>query len=116
MKLGIKSIVYQAIIEDKWLDISYVNRDKENTDYYIGIIDIDNKKGTITCDIFNPYKDKKRQLKEKNDYGIKIHRGHYINKELRNTIPGDRWCCKIWFAIEISSTVQESQYSFEWNN
>ncbi len=70
MKLGIKSIVYQAIIEDKWLDISYVNRDKENTDYYIGIIDIDNKKGTITCDIFNPYKDKKRQLKEKNDYGI----------------------------------------------
>ena len=57
MKLSIKSTIYQAIIEDKWLDISYVNRDKENTDYYIGIIDIDIKKGTITCDIFNPYKD-----------------------------------------------------------
>ena len=36
MKLSIKSIIYQAIIEDKWLDISYVNREKENTDYYIG--------------------------------------------------------------------------------
>ena len=56
MKLSIKSIIYQAIIEDRWLDISYVNREKENTDYYIGIIDIDIKKGTIICDIFNPYK------------------------------------------------------------
>ena len=57
MKLGIKSIIYQAIIEDKWLDISYVNRDNQNTDFYIGITDLDIKKGTITCDIFNPYKD-----------------------------------------------------------
>ncbi len=59
MKLSIKSLIYQAIIENKWLDISYVNREKQNTDYYIGIIDIDIKKGTITCDIFNPYKDNK---------------------------------------------------------
>ena len=58
MKLSIKSTIYQAIIEDKWLDISYINREKENTDYYVGIIDIDIKKGTITCDIFNPYKDR----------------------------------------------------------
>ena len=56
MKLSIKSIIYQAIIEDRWLDISYVNREKENTNYYIGIIDIDIRKGTIACDIFNPYK------------------------------------------------------------
>lgn len=59
MKQSIKSLIYQAIIEDKWLDISYINRDKENTDYYIGITDIDIKKGTISCDIFNPYKDNK---------------------------------------------------------
>ena len=59
MKLSLKSLIYQAIIENKWLDISYVNREKQNTDYYIGIIDIDIKKGTITCDIFNPYKDNK---------------------------------------------------------
>lgn len=57
MNLSIKSLIYQAIIEDKWLDISYINRDKQRTDYYIGIIDLDIKKGTITCDIFNPYKD-----------------------------------------------------------
>lgn len=56
MKLSIKSTIYQAIIGDKWLDISYINRDEENTNYYIGIIDIDIIKGTITCDIFNPYK------------------------------------------------------------
>ena len=46
MKLNIKSLIYQAITEDRWLDVSYVNRDKEHSDYYIGIIDIDIKKGT----------------------------------------------------------------------
>ena len=56
MKLSIKSIIYQAIIEDKWIDISYINRDKQKTDYFIGVIDINTKKGTIVCDIFNPYK------------------------------------------------------------
>ncbi len=56
MKQSIKSMIYQAILEDKWLDISYINREKVNTDYYIGIIDIDVKRGTITCDIFNPFK------------------------------------------------------------
>ena len=57
MKLSIKSTIYQAIIENKWLDVSYVNRDKVNTDYYIGITDIDISKGIIYCDIFNPFKD-----------------------------------------------------------
>ena len=56
MELSIKALIYQAIIGNKWLDISYVNREKEKTDYYIGIIDLNIKKGTITCDIFNPYK------------------------------------------------------------
>lgn len=57
MRTSIRNTIFQAIIEDRWLDISYINREKENTDYYIGIIDIDIKKGTIICDIFNPYKD-----------------------------------------------------------
>lgn len=57
MKLSIKSIIYQAITENKWLDISYINREKVNTDYYIGIIDIDIVRGIIYCDIFNPFKD-----------------------------------------------------------
>ena len=73
MKQSFKSLLYKAIIEDKWLDISYINRDDERTDYYIGVIDIDTEKGIIKCDIFNPYKDNKclEDKKGKNLY-IKI--------------------------------------------
>ena len=56
MKLSIKNSIYQAIIHNKWLDISYVNKKEESTDYYIGIRDIDIEKGRIYCDIFNPFK------------------------------------------------------------
>lgn len=38
------------------MDISYVNKKKESTNYYIGIKDVNIDKGTITCDIFNPFK------------------------------------------------------------
>lgn len=56
MKLSIKNSIYQAIIHNKWLDISYVNKKEESTDYYIGIKDIDIDNGRIYCDIFNPFK------------------------------------------------------------
>ena len=56
MKLSIKNSIYQAIIHNKWLDISYLNKKGESTTYYIGIKDIDVEKGTIVCDIFNPFK------------------------------------------------------------
>ena len=56
MKLSIKNSIYQAIIHNKWLDVSYVNKKEETTDYYIGIKDIDIEKGRIYCDIFNPFK------------------------------------------------------------
>ena len=56
MKLSIKNTIYQSIIQNKWIDISYVNKKEESTDYYIGIKDIDINKGIIVCDIFNPYK------------------------------------------------------------
>ena len=59
MKLSIKNSIYHSIIHSKWLDISYVNKQGESTTYYIGIKDIDVKKGTITCDIFNPFKSSK---------------------------------------------------------
>lgn len=72
MKTSIKNTIYQAIIEDKWIDISYVNKDKENTDYYIGILDIDTKKGTITCDIFNPFLENNRLAESKKTLFIKI--------------------------------------------
>lgn len=54
--LSIKNSIYQAIINNKWLDISYLNKKKESTNYYIGIKDIDIDKGIIFCDIFNPFK------------------------------------------------------------
>ncbi|MBE6141336.1 MAG: hypothetical protein E7175_00575 [Erysipelotrichaceae bacterium] len=56
MKLSTKNSIYQAIIQNKWLDISYINKKEEKTNYYIGIVDIDIDKGRICCDIFNPFK------------------------------------------------------------
>lgn len=97
MKLSIQSTIYQAIIEDKWLDISYINREHTHTDYYIGIIDIDLHKGTITCDIFNPYKnnhclvDKSRKRIFINIDGIKrakvLEQSYYpVPEELKKKI------------------------------
>ncbi len=56
MRLSVKNSIYQAIVHGKWLDISYVNKNNEPTNYYIGIKDINIAKGTVVCDIFNPYK------------------------------------------------------------
>lgn len=56
MKLSIKNLIYQAIISNKWLAVSYVNRNNESTNYYIGIKKVDIKKEIIYCDIFNPFK------------------------------------------------------------
>lgn len=56
MKLSIKNSIYQAIIRGKWLDISYVNKRNESTNYYIGVKDINIDNGIIICDIFNPFK------------------------------------------------------------
>lgn len=56
MKQSIKNTLYQAILENKWVEIDYVNKNNEGTSFYIGIKDIDAKKNIITCDIFNPFK------------------------------------------------------------
>ena len=56
MKLSIKNSIFQAIIHNKWLDISYVNKEKTTTFYFIGVKDIDVETGKIYCDIFNPHK------------------------------------------------------------
>ena len=40
MKLSIKNSICQAIIHNKWLDISYTSKEKETTKYYIGIKDL----------------------------------------------------------------------------
>lgn len=56
MKLSVKNSIYQAIIHNKWLDISYLNKEGEITNYYIGIKNIDINNGIVICDIFNPFK------------------------------------------------------------
>lgn len=56
MKQSIKNTLYQAILENKWVEVDYVNRNNEETSFYIGIKDINAKKNTISCDIFNPFK------------------------------------------------------------
>ena len=56
MKLSIKNTIYQAIINNKWVNVSYINKKGESTDFYIGIKDISILDGKILCDIFNPFK------------------------------------------------------------
>lgn len=56
MKLSVKNAIYQSIVKGKWLSVSYVNRNNEPTEYYVGIQDLDIEKGTLCCDIFNPFK------------------------------------------------------------
>lgn len=56
MKLSIKNSIYQSIISNKWLDISYVNKKEVATRYYLGVKDIDVDSGIIYGDIFNPFK------------------------------------------------------------
>ena len=47
-----------------------MNKDNQNTDYYIGIKDIDIKKDLIFCDIYNPFKE--ASLIGKDDLRIKL--------------------------------------------
>lgn len=99
MKLSIKNSIYQAIIHNKWLDISYVNKKEETTDYYIGINDIDIEKGRIYCDIFNPFKSNE-VIKDKRDTfiyisGIKsasiLEQSYYeTSKELLTKVTADK--------------------------
>ena len=56
MKLSIKNTIYQAVINNKWVNVSYINKKGESTDFYIGIKDISILDGKILCDIFNPFK------------------------------------------------------------
>lgn len=56
MKLSMKNVIYQAIISNKWILVSYVNRNNKYTNYYIGIKGINIEKEIIDFDIFNPFK------------------------------------------------------------
>ena len=99
MKLSIKNSIYQAIIHNKWLDISYTNKEKETTKYYIGIKDLDIEKGRITCDIFNPFKSNEIMMDGRNTYiyidrindAIMLEQSYYETpKELINKVTSDK--------------------------
>lgn len=99
MKLSIKNSIYQAIIHNKWLDISYTNKEKETTKYYIGIKDLDIEKGRITCDIFNPFKSNEIMMDGRNTYiyidrindAIMLEHSYYETpKELINKVTSDK--------------------------
>lgn len=70
MKQSIKNTIYLSIIQNKWMDISYLNKNNEVTNYFIGVKDIDIKKEIVYCDIFNPYK---KLLKDKKEMFIYIN-------------------------------------------
>ena len=56
---SVKNTLYQAILENKWIEIDYKNRNGKDTNFYIGIKDIDSTKDILICDIFNPFKSEK---------------------------------------------------------
>ena len=99
MKLSIKNAIFQAVIHNKWLDITYVNKEGNTTFYYIGIKDIDIVKGKIVCDIFNPHKSTEVMLNGKNTFilidGIKsasiLENSYYESpKELVDRVTNDK--------------------------
>lgn len=99
MKLSIKNSIYQAIIHNKWLDISYTNKEKETTRYYIGIKDLDIKNGRIACDIFNPFKSSEIMKDGKNTFilierindAIILEQSYYETpKELADRVQNDK--------------------------
>ena len=56
MKQSIRNALYQAILDNHWVDIKYKNQKKEDTHFYAGVNDIDVDEGKLYCDIFNAYK------------------------------------------------------------
>lgn len=58
-------------MQNKWLDITYVNKNNEKTHYYISILDILVIDKKLVCDIFNLYKDN-RYIKNNETVTIRI--------------------------------------------
>lgn len=62
MKLSIKNAIYQAIIQNKWLDVFYTNKNNEKTHYNIAVKDIFVSQKKVLCDLFNVFKDNERTI------------------------------------------------------
>ncbi|MDD4154590.1 MAG: AAA domain-containing protein, partial [Bacilli bacterium] len=82
MKQSIGSIIYQAINERKWLDITYGNKEDAPTHFWFAISDIDFEKDKIQGEIFNFYKsteciDNPRPINRKKILSAKLVEGSY---------------------------------------
>ncbi|HNY75026.1 MAG TPA: hypothetical protein PKH35_05410, partial [Bacilli bacterium] len=56
MKLSIGAIIYQAVNEQKWLDINYDSKDGKFSRFWFALKDIDFDKDKLYGEIFNYYK------------------------------------------------------------
>ena len=56
MKQSVRSAIYQAILDNHWLDIRYKNKKDEESHFFIGINDIDIEEDKLYCEIFNCFK------------------------------------------------------------
>ncbi len=56
MKQSIRTALYQAILNNNWLDVKYKNSKDEESNFFIGINDIDIKEDKLYCEIFNCFK------------------------------------------------------------
>ena len=69
MKLSIKNAIYQSIIQNKWLDVFYTNKNNEKIHYNIAVKGIFVSQKNL-CDLFNLFKDNERTIS--NDATISI--------------------------------------------
>ena len=56
MKQSVKNAIFQAIIGNHWLEIKYKNLKGEDSNFYIGINDIEVEDDRLYCEIFNCFK------------------------------------------------------------
>ena len=57
MKQSVRNALYQAILDNHWVDVKYKNAKNEDTEFFVGINDIDVAEDKLYCEIFNSYKD-----------------------------------------------------------
>ncbi|MFA7701113.1 MAG: hypothetical protein WCX85_04540, partial [Bacilli bacterium] len=84
MKLSIGAIIYQAVSEQKWLDISYGNKDEAPTRFWFALKDIDFSKDKLSGEIFNYYRsleciEDPRPINRKKIRSIKLVDGSYYD-------------------------------------
>jgi len=84
MKLSIGAIIYQAVNERKWLDITYGNKNETPTRFWFALKDIDFVRDKLFGEIFNYYKsldciEEPRPISRNKIKSIKLVEGSYYD-------------------------------------